>query len=125
MFGRKFRELRKERNMTLKQFSNLIHISQSFLSDIENNRSYPSISNLFGICDTLGVKPEFFFGESRYADSRVSETDMAVRIAYIDKGREILEQLYDIDRLSLQDRTEILDLIKYIKSKNHRQKSDR
>lgn len=120
MFGRKFRELRKERNMTLKQFSNLIHISQSFLSDIENNRSYPSISNLLGICETLGVKPEFFFGEDRYADSKVSETDMVIRIAYIDKGREILEQLYDIDKLSEQDRIEILDLIKYIKAKNNK-----
>lgn len=118
MFGRKFRLIRNEKNLTLKQLAQQLNISQSYLCDIEHDRGCPSIPTLLGICDRLGVKPGYFFNDLLTAKSRVSETDMISRIAYIENGKEILEQLYDIDKLTEEERKDILEYIKYIKYKS-------
>ena len=121
MLGRKFRILRKERGMTLKQLSGLLNISVSFLSDIENNRSYPSIPTLLLVCKKLGIKPEYFFSDMSGLESRVSEAEMISKVAYIEKGREILEELCDIDALGVSERDQILSFIRYIKNSRENQ----
>ncbi|GEM_PF-1483113 len=118
VLSRKFKMLRKEKKMTLRQLAKELNISISYLSDIENNRRCPSIPTLLGICDKLGIMPVYFFTEETSEGSRVSEASMAEKIAYIEKGAEILKELYDLDKLTVDQRKQILDFIKFIKNQN-------
>jgi transcriptional regulator with XRE-family HTH domain len=118
VLSRKFRILRKEKKMTLKQLAKELNISISYLSDIENSRRCPSIPTLLGICDKLGIIPAYFFTEDTSEESRVSESSMAERIAYVEKGAEILSELYDLDKLTVAQREQILNFIIFIKNKD-------
>lgn len=59
--GERLREIRKSKNMTLGEIAKKINSSSGFLSDIENNKSVPSISKLEDICNALNISLETFF----------------------------------------------------------------
>jgi DNA-binding NtrC family response regulator len=61
--GRVIRELRKERQLTLKQMSRRTQLSVSLLSQIERAESSASVSSLFKIATALDVKLTELFGE--------------------------------------------------------------
>ena len=115
---RKFRILRKEKKMTLKQLAKELNISISYLSDIENYRRCPTIPTLLGMCEKLGITPAYFFTEETSEESRVSESSVAERIAYVEKGAEILRELYDIDKLTVSQREQILNFIIFLKNRD-------
>ncbi len=52
---KKLRDLRKSKGLTLKELSTKTNLSISFISDIEHNRSNPSISTLKILCNALDV----------------------------------------------------------------------
>lgn len=60
--GRNIRELRKERNLTLKQMSRRTQLSVSLLSQIERAESSASVSSLFKVATALDVKLTDLFG---------------------------------------------------------------
>lgn len=59
--AQKIRDLRKEKNLTLKDLSNVTGLSISFLSQVENNSSSLAITSLKKISDALGVNINYFF----------------------------------------------------------------
>ncbi len=59
--AQKIHDLRKERNLTLKDLSNATGLSISFLSQVENNSSSLAIISLKKISDALGVNISCFF----------------------------------------------------------------
>ena len=61
--GRTIRELRKERQLTLKQMSRRTQLSVSLLSQIERAESSASVSSLFKIATALDVKLTELFGD--------------------------------------------------------------
>jgi DNA-binding NtrC family response regulator len=61
--GRNIRELRKARNLTLKQMSRRTKLSVSLLSQIERAESSASMSSLFKIATALDVKTTDLFGD--------------------------------------------------------------
>lgn len=62
--GNKLRELRKQRNMTLEQLSNLAGLSKSYLWELENRESRrPSAEKLTALADELGVTAAFLLDE--------------------------------------------------------------
>ena len=61
--GRIIRELRKERNLTLKQMSRRTKLSVSLLSQIERAESSASVSSLFKVSSALDVPITELFGE--------------------------------------------------------------
>ena len=63
MVGNNIKRKRKELGLTLKELSTLVNISVSFLSDIENGRSNPSLERLKGIAEGLGCTVSFLIGE--------------------------------------------------------------
>lgn len=60
MLGQKIRKKRSEKNYSLKELSNKIGLTASFLSQIERELAEPSISSLRKIADALDV-PIFYF----------------------------------------------------------------
>ncbi len=59
--SKKIRQLRKEKNMTLKELSEQTGLSVSFLSQVENNTSSLAITSLKKIADALGKDISYFF----------------------------------------------------------------
>lgn len=57
----KIRNLRKERNLTLKELSEKTGLSVSFLSQVENNTSSLAITSLKKIADALSIPIVYFF----------------------------------------------------------------
>ena len=56
-FGERLRQVRQERSLTLSELSNLAKLSVSFLSDIERNRTSPSIQSIRKLASAFGVSP--------------------------------------------------------------------
>ncbi|WP_019156889.1 helix-turn-helix domain-containing protein [Robertmurraya massiliosenegalensis] len=88
--GGRIRELRKIKKLKLTELAQKSYISQSFLSDIENNHTKPSLDTLFAICNSLDISPAMFFSVFPEAD--------------------VEEQLYLIDYIS-NDIKEMIGLI--------------
>jgi transcriptional regulator with XRE-family HTH domain len=104
--GKKLKELRKSKGLTLKELSNHTNLSISFISDIEHNRSNPSISTLKIICKALEI-PIAYLLEDDKIPSNLVHTDL-------DK---LLSQLInDFSSWSYDDK---LELICYLKAKKH------
>ena len=53
--GDRIRELRKRKGATLKDVSDATHLSVSFLSDVERNRTTPSLDSLTALADFFGI----------------------------------------------------------------------
>jgi DNA-binding NtrC family response regulator len=61
--GRNIRDLRKARNLTLKQMSRRTKLSVSLLSQIERAESSASVSSLFKVATALDVRLTELFGD--------------------------------------------------------------
>ena len=63
-FGQNFKRIRKRMNMTQEELATKMEISQSYLSDIENGRTNPSIKTVKKLADGLGVSVNELFNDS-------------------------------------------------------------
>lgn len=120
--GEKIRILRLSQDMTLQKLSEKIDISVSFLSDIEHNRSKPSLSRLKEIAsglntcvsylldDEAGVNLDYMKNYSQYSnllcDNDLVSDDLIKRI--------ILELVLS----KSWPKSEKLDLLKFVQNKN-------
>lgn len=59
--GNRIRELRKSKNLTLQELSELTGLSPSLLSQIERNLVDPTVTTFWKICETLNVPITYFF----------------------------------------------------------------
>jgi transcriptional regulator with XRE-family HTH domain len=105
--GRKIKELRMHRGMKLKELSQLVGVTASFLSQVERGVAVPSISSLKKISDAFGISIASFFGEKE-EDKAVSEFSPVVKKAQ----RKILQPspgvTYHLLSRNLQGKIEFL-----------------
>lgn len=104
--GSKLKQLRKAKSLSLKELSNLTGVSVSFLSDIEQERSNPSLDSLELIAKELDVPISSFF------DGEGLSLNESLKYA---KLSPVLDLLEDFDNWSESDRQELLY---YLKVKN-------
>lgn len=104
--GDKLKSIRKAKGLSLKQLSENTKekISVSFLSDIENNRSNPSIDRLKDIADTLNTPVSYFIddAENNVFSSAIEDTDFI----------PIIELLKDFKDWNIEDKKELLYYLK-------------
>ena len=70
--GRKIRELRMQRGMKLKELSQRVGVTASFLSQVERGVAVPSISSLKKISDAFGISITSFFGDGDKEEEKVA-----------------------------------------------------
>jgi transcriptional regulator with XRE-family HTH domain len=93
--GKKIRNLRKQRGLTLQAVSDMTGLSKPLLSQVENNLAAPPIATLIKISTALGVKISHFFQDhaleerialvrkdERYGVKKLSHHDRATEIGY-------------------------------------------
>jgi transcriptional regulator with XRE-family HTH domain len=59
--GERIKALRTEQGMTLAELGEKVKLSTSYLSQIERDKTAPSLSTLMDIANTLNVEPRYFF----------------------------------------------------------------
>jgi len=101
--GERIKALRKENNMTLRELSKKIGISVSFLSDIENGRSNPSLERLKDIAEGLGTTVSYLLGENDKTKTLNNEFSKRLKKLRKEKGltQEELAQALNITRSAL------------------------
>ena len=66
-------KLRLQKGISARQMSLDLLQNSSYINNIENGRSLPSLSAFFSICEYLGVTPQEFFDTSTENPQAVSE----------------------------------------------------
>ena len=61
-FGARLRRLRRELGLSLHELAVRTDVSASFISQIENGKSQPSVATLFALAASLGVSVDDLFG---------------------------------------------------------------
>lgn len=104
--GSKLHSLRKSKGLSLKELSSLADISISFLSDIENEKSNPSLDRLKQLADILEVPISYFLVEQSgdSVDSLISDEELL----------PVLNLLRDYRKWNTEDKQE---LYYYLKAK--------
>lgn len=62
--GKRIKELREKRNITVNRLANLAGISQSYLRDVELGNKNPTVETLSYFCDALDISLKDFFDEN-------------------------------------------------------------
>jgi transcriptional regulator with XRE-family HTH domain len=72
--GARVRSLRRERGLTIEQLAAATGLTKGFISQLERDRTAPSLSSIARICDALGVRLSHIFeGEATSALVRRDE----------------------------------------------------
>lgn len=97
-FGKYLRSLRKSKNLTLKELANLSEVSQSYITNVENNkRGIPSPDILKKLSEPLGVDYEELMIKAGYWKKRHTKED-----------RILFEEIYNTHSDALDQITEVL-----------------
>lgn len=70
-FGSRMKSRREQLDWSLRRLGNECNVSASFLSDIENNKSFPSMEKAAEIASALKVSLSWLLGESESDDADV------------------------------------------------------
>jgi transcriptional regulator with XRE-family HTH domain/mannose-6-phosphate isomerase-like protein (cupin superfamily) len=70
--GSQLRDRRKEMGLSLRQFARDLGVSPSFISQIENGKSQPSVATLYMICSALDLSIDELFGKTETAGAAVA-----------------------------------------------------
>lgn len=97
-FGKRIKELRTEKKMTLDQLADTTGSSKSYIWELENkNPPRPSAEKLSGIAKALGVTIDYLLGADQ--QTRADAEDMAFFREYTELPRETREQLRDMAKI--------------------------
>ncbi len=110
--GIRIKALRKEKKITLKELAEKADISISFLSDIENGRSNPSLERLEEIAKALNTSISYLLGEDTPSvDDQLMEllSDPNLRVAF-----------EDWHSWTDEEKKDLLEFIEFKKSKRNK-----
>ncbi|WP_427340509.1 helix-turn-helix domain-containing protein [Caloranaerobacter sp. DY30410] len=108
MVGKRIKKLRKERGLSLKELSKKTDISISFLSDIENGRSNPSLERLKDIARGLNTTVSYLLGETDDVEINSEIKELLSNPEFL----KILDELKDFNSWSDEDKSEFLAYIR-------------
>ncbi|MFA5528548.1 MAG: helix-turn-helix domain-containing protein [Peptostreptococcales bacterium] len=113
--GEKIKQKRKEKGYTLKRLSEIVDISVSFLSDIENGKSKPSLDRLTDIARGLDANVSYFLGEEAKEEKLIYEEkyldiftdDEIKKLLEEEDFLQILDEFKGFDKWTKQEKEEL------------------
>ncbi len=84
--GAALRVHRLAKGLSLRQFARQLGVSASFISQLENGKSRPSVTTLFAICEALDVTVDQLFAESGARSDKQMQVDSAPASARSPRG---------------------------------------
>lgn len=97
-FGKRIKDLRTEKKMTLNQLADATGSSKSYIWELENkNPPRPSAEKLSGIAKALGVTVDYLLGTDE--QTKAEAEDMAFFREYTELPSETREQLREMAKI--------------------------
>lgn len=126
--GKRIKNKRKEKGLTLKLLSEKCGLSISFLSDIEQGRRKPSLERLKDIAAGLDTTISFLLAEEQKMEQSPGDEEKKLNNIYAteDKSqqfREVLQKIKGFDKWSYEDKEELIIYLK-VKEKIRKSKED-
>ena len=87
------RKLRKSRDLTMKQFGEMMGVSESAISLYENNKAQPDINMMYKMADYFDVSIDFLLGR-KTDESKEKKTDdklVADILSLIEEEKTLVE----------------------------------
>ncbi len=93
LLGKRLRELRKQRGINQEKLAELINVDPTTISNIENGKNYPSLTNLDNILQVLG---NTFSEAFDFEHKNTYENLLEQIIKRLEKHPEKIEDFYKI-----------------------------
>lgn len=88
MIGAAVREIRKEKNITIKELADMVNVTSGYISQIERDLIEPSLSVLRRLSEALEVPMAVFFSMDSSGDVALIPKDKRTRIKFPDINME-------------------------------------
>ena len=72
-FGTRLAKLRQSTKASAREMSLTLELSDNYMNQIENGKTYPSMEKFFYICDYLKITPQEFFDTESTNPTKVNE----------------------------------------------------
>jgi transcriptional regulator with XRE-family HTH domain len=109
--GEKIRGVRNGNGWTLKELAGRVGISIPYLSDVERDRTYPSLATLYKLTAALGMSLSQFFEDIEPPAGEVEPMTMKEQNEmlrqYSQRERQLMAQLEELDRQTTIARQEL------------------
>lgn len=118
--GERIKKLRNDKGLSLRALSKEVDISISFLSDIENSRSMPSINRLKDISIGLGCSVSYLLGENKVGavindNSEIYLTDVGKQLENLINDKIFCDIISEIEDFYLWNEDKKLALLEIVK----------
>jgi len=120
--GERIKKFRLGKGLTLRDLSKRIDISISFLSDIENGRSNPSLERLKDIAAALNTPISVLLGEeniNRCKKGSNSALDEEITQIIKELGPEITLQLYNLKEMTEEEKENLKIFLQGLKARRN------
>ena len=120
--GERIKKFRLGKGLTLRDLSKRIDISISFLSDIENGRSNPSLERLKDIAAALNTPISVLLGEeniNRCKKGYNSTLDEEITQIIKELGPEITLQLYNLKEMTEEEKENLKIFLQGLKARRN------
>lgn len=117
--GENIKKIRKRKNMTGKRLAELAGYAPSFISEIEHNKTTPTISTLENIAQALDVMPSVILDEKFYYPY-LSVDGLKAMDSNVSYDKETFSTLHDLwlDVVGKWEIQDVEELIVYLQTKN-------
>ncbi len=106
--GRKLREVRRIKGMSLRALARCVEVSASFLSQVEQGKCQPSLETLTKISGALEVKADYFLREEEETAQEVLEIKLPNQLKYLSAVASLVTETCRIHQLNKKDIEDIL-----------------
>lgn len=101
--GIRIKAAREAKKLTQEELAELTGLTNNYISNIERNRSKPSIETLIKICNSLEITPDYILLDSVYASKEYIMDEIAVKLRKCTKNN--LQLVSGIITLILEEQT--------------------
>lgn len=119
MFGKRLRELRKEKKMTMKELGNRLSLAESTISGYENETRKPDMEILNKIADLFNVSVDYLMCRT---DSRLSneleDEEQFRKWAKDSSTGAFFSEILESEEAEIEELREIWEIMKRRKNKN-------
>ena len=125
--GKRIKEVRTKKDLTLRELSKKVDISISFLRDIENERSNPSLERLKDISKALDTPVSYFLEEQSRTNTRNESTptlDDELNQIMRDLGPDVTLQFYDLKGMTDDEKENLKIFLQGLKARREQRKNE-
>ncbi len=74
LIGKRLAKIRKDKKLTQERLAEITNLANNYISNIENNRSIPSLETLVKLCEALEVTPnDILLGSSTSSQNYMND----------------------------------------------------